>query len=283
MFSGEALVDEEWKCEHRAYHFTDWWEMKPFPIIEFLLLTRSFQKSLAEKWNEDDVMKPEVVRKGVRMFKERIRVCEECYLPSTADQFKRILKTLEEGCTPAEITEHYPELMNRLEDECRRHVVMVIEPDYRKYFENPEFFDTDDIFDDQVSRSFPSANEDIAEAGKCLACGRATACVMHLQRVMEVGLRVLAAAVGVPEQNDWGRYLKEIEEQLIKRMKTSGARSPEEQFYAEAHAMFDSARRAWRNPTMHPEKTYSPERAQEILIAVRSFMRHLVTKLKETP
>ncbi len=32
---------------------------------------------------------------------------------------------------------------------------------------------------------------------------------------------------------------------------------------------------------MHIDKTYTEERAEEILIAVRSFMRHLATKLQE--
>jgi hypothetical protein len=32
---------------------------------------------------------------------------------------------------------------------------------------------------------------------------------------------------------------------------------------------------------MHIEKSYSPERAEEILISVRAIMRHLATKLSE--
>src|ERR1035441_10053543 len=104
---------------------------------------------------------------------------------------------------------------------------------------------------------------------------------MHLNRVMEVGLAALAKAVGVGPQNDWGKYLKEIDEKLQDRLVKSGARSPDEQFYAEAHVTFDGVRRAWRNPTMHVDKTYTVEHAEEILIAARSFMRHLATRLSE--
>jgi hypothetical protein len=32
---------------------------------------------------------------------------------------------------------------------------------------------------------------------------------------------------------------------------------------------------------MHPEKTYSQERAEEILLATKSFMTHLATRLSE--
>jgi hypothetical protein len=174
-----------------------------------------------------------------------------------------------------------PEVMNRIEDETNRQIVMVIEPTYLTYFSNPQFFDPKDATANKVSIQFSSAAEDIAESGKCLACGRGTACVMHLGRVAEVGLKALAQALGVGAKNDWGKYLEEIDKELQKRMKASGARTPDEQFYAEGHITFDSVRRAWRNPTMHVEKTYTEERAEEILIAVRSFMRHLATKLHD--
>jgi hypothetical protein len=114
-----------------------------------------------------------------------------------------------------------------------------------------------------------------------LALERGTACVMHLSRVMEVRLKALAAGLGVTSQNDWGAYLSKIDAELLKRLKTSGSRTADEQFYSEAQITFDSIRRAWRNPTMHVEKTHTLEQAEDILVAVRSFMRHLATKLHE--
>jgi HEPN domain-containing protein len=139
----------------------------------------------------------------------------------------------------------------------------------------------DPLFGDEVFINFHSANEDIAEAGMCLALGRATACVMHLNRAMEVALKALANTVGVGQQNDWGAYIREIERELRARLAAVGRRTPDEQFYSEAVAEFDHVRRAWRNPTMHPEKSYSTERAEEIFAAVRSFMRHLATRISE--
>jgi len=146
---------------------------------------------------------------------------------------------------------------------------------FSNYFEQPK------LFGDDVFTKLASANNDIYEAGTCLALERGTACVMHLMRVMEAGLAALAKTVGVAKQNDWGRYLSEIEKELSSRYRTSGARTPDEQFYAEAAMTFDQVRRAWRNPTMHVEHNYSSERAQEILEAVKSFMNHLATKISE--
>ena len=137
------------------------------------------------------------------------------------------------------------------------------------------------LFGIQVFDAFPSASDDIAEAAACLALGRSTACVMHLMRAAEVGLKSLGAALSVGAQNDWGSYLREIEKAMAAKAKTSGKRSHQEQFYAEAAASFDHLKRAWRNPSMHVEKTYSAERAEAIFNAVRSFMQHLATGISE--
>jgi hypothetical protein len=261
----------------------DWWDMKPFPVPRLLELVRSFQESVSDPRSASAVPYDAAANEeAILGVTDLVKECEDCCLPSAADQFKRIYEKVSAGgLTPSELNLLLPEAMNRIQDECKRHCVMLIEPDYVRYFSDPQFFDSKDPAVNRVSGQFPSAGEDVAESGKCLACGRSTACVMHLNRVMEVGLRALAAALGIGQQNDWGKYLEGIDKELQTRMKASGARTPDEQFYAEAHAMFDSVRRAWRNPTMHVEKTYTEERAEEILIAVRSFMRHLATKLDD--
>jgi hypothetical protein len=146
---------------------------------------------------------------------------------------------------------------------------------YAGYFEQPK------LFGDEVFDKFPSARNDISEAGTCLALERGTACVMHLMRACEVGLKVLAAAHSVPPQSNWGAYLQRIDDALNARIRASGARSLDEQFYAESRVTLDGVRRAWRNPTMHIENNYSPERAEEILISARALMRHLAARLSE--
>jgi len=177
--------------------------------------------------------------------------------------------------TTEELTIAYTHVKRNIHTEL--HGRKFFEPDerYIGYFEQPK------LFGDDVFNKFPSAGDDIYEAGMCLALERSTACVMHLMRIVEVGLRTLASTLGVGKQNDWGKYLSEIDKELTNRVKTAGARTADEQFYAEAAAGIDNMRRAWRNPTMHPEKTYPNERAQEILLATKLFMSHLATRLNE--
>ena len=102
---------------------------------------------------------------------------------------------------------------------------------------------------------------------------------MHLNRVLECGLSTLAGTLDIEQQTDWGAYLRKMERALDERTKAAGKRSEDEQFYAEAAANFNRLRVAYRNPTMHPDKSYPSDRAEEILLAVKSFMNHLASRI----
>src|SRR5690348_15464422 len=148
--------------------------------------------------------------------------------------------------------------------------------------ETEDLFRADEVFGKAVAAKFTGASHDIAEAAKCLALDRGTACVMHLQRVLECGLDALGKAVGITKPlRDWGKFVTDIGDALERKFKASGARTPDEQFYSEAHVTFDAVRRAWRNPTMHVEKTYTTDQAREILNTSRSFMKHIASRLDE--
>lgn len=45
-------------------------------------------------------------------------------------------------------------------------------------------YEAKELFGQPVEHAFPSAIDDIEDAGKCLALGQGTACVMHLMRVL---------------------------------------------------------------------------------------------------
>jgi hypothetical protein len=167
------------------------------------------------------------------------------------------------------------ELAQRLVDELESKVTLQIN------MRHSDLYGKAEAFGDAVFTAFPSANDDIAEAGTCLALDRGTACVMHLSRVVEVGLKAIAEKLGLPNRNDWGKHLEDIERELTKRYKASAIRSTEEQFLSEAAVQIGHIKVAWRNPAMHVDKTYSPQRAEQIFSAIRSFMQHLATELHD--
>ena len=157
-------------------------------------------------------------------------------------------------------------------------IFFVIELDKKHFVTDPNLFGA------EVTTAFPSAVVDIEEAGKCFAFERWTASVFHLMRVMEMGLRVLGDTLKLPPNTNrnWEAILRKCDEELRKPF---ADKSPEwksdEPFFAGATAMLRSVKDAWRNPTMHVEKVYTEEQAQDIWNAVKGFMRHLATQLKE--
>jgi hypothetical protein len=75
------------------------------------------------------------------------------------------------------------------------------------------------LFGKEVNDRFPMAIDDIEEAGKCLALGRATACVLHAMRIIEVGLRALAKALNIPFAPSWKSYLNQISSRIAEKHK----------------------------------------------------------------
>ncbi len=70
-----------------------------------------------------------------------------------------------------------------------------------------------------VAPRFPSAAADYSSAGNCFAVGENTACVFHLMRVCEVGLRVFAVSAGAQMNSDsatWGELLSNIQTEIKK-------------------------------------------------------------------
>lgn len=128
-------------------------------------------------------------------------------------------------------------------------------------------------FGDQVGDTFKGSAEEIECAGKCLALGQGTACVFHLMRAMEASVKVLGSTLGINDvEKEWGKILSELKSKI--ETMPSGEHRDE---WSACHSNLYHVKQAWRNPTMHPKKTYTPEQAEEVFYAVAAFMRHLAT------
>lgn len=90
-----------------------------------------------------------------------------------------------------------------IQSELEDRVFMHIPSDQAKYFNRGA------AFGEAVNSRFPSTSFDISEAGNCIASGRHTACVFHLMRVLEVGLKAFAFRWGIPYAPSWESYLKQ--------------------------------------------------------------------------
>jgi hypothetical protein len=107
-------------------------------------------------------------------------------------------------------------------------------------------------------------------------------------RLMECGLKATAACLGAPAptsggDRNWGNVLASVKGAIDEKSKTKTWANPtvDRDFFSEAYVSLDAVRVAWRNTTMHVEKTYTDDQAKHVLLAVKGFMTKLASRLDE--
>lgn len=211
------------------------------------------------------------------------RECERLGLLLTLAPVQRLIDSFDKPreLTIYSIARQLADIQMRLIDELEARYMLAVPPYRVTYYRDAN------LFGEEVSARFPSARTDVEEAGKCLALSRNTACMFHLMRVTESGLRALASGLGdshvVPASNpSWESLLKKCDTELSKPIAHRSAEwRTDDPFFSTAVANLRAVKNAWRNPTMHIDQIYSDEIALEVWNAVRGFMRHLATKLCE--
>lgn len=173
---------------------------------------------------------------------------------------------------------HLMDITSRIRDDCSGRLYFQIAPEAVRLYQPNAHFGED------VERVFPIAIDDIAEAGKCLALGLGTATVFHLMRVMEAGLRALAAELGIPYAPSWEAYKKQLDKILDANNygNLSADQRAKRPFYQDALGDVVAIKTAWRNPTMHIVKTYDTKQAMVVWSATESFMKHVAANLSPT-
>ena len=192
------------------------------------------------------------------------------YLQQLTQAFVKDNTNLKEICE-----KRIPFLERLLQNELESTWFKFLSDEQAKYYQGPL------LFGENVNKKFSPAATDIEEAGKCLALDRGTACVFHLMRVMEVGLKGLAAKLGIPYAPSWESYLGQIDKRITAKHKTKGINwKKDEPFYRDLLGLLIAVKISWRNPTMHVVRRYTPEEAEGVFDAVRAFMQALATKVE---
>jgi hypothetical protein len=156
--------------------------------------------------------------------------------------------------------------------------------------------DQDALFGMQVFSQFPSARKDITEAGNCLAAECSTACVFHLMRAAEIGLRALAVDRDVVfankpiDQQEWGTILDNLDSKLkairaedIKNWTSSWIKDVQARFYGEVIQEVRGFNEAWRRHLSHArdDAFYDRDYAADVMKHVKKFLQKLSTKISE--
>jgi len=143
-----------------------------------------------------------------------------------------------------------------------------------------------------VFASFPSAKREIEEGIDCYALGHNAACVFHMSRVGEIGLRTIGRELGVKavrggkvqiEWATWGDVFKAIEPTIASiRQKSNGAQKTNAlTFYERILSDLRAIQSLYRDQTMHLREQYDDGEAQSAMFRVRELMGVLASKLDE--
>lgn len=134
---------------------------------------------------------------------------------------------------------------------------------------------------------FPSVQDDIHSAIECYALEQNTACVFHLMRVAEVGLRRLARRMNVSlpkkkslEWAEWHAILKAMKDKTKKRArkKHGSAADVRLEFYRNALGEFYGFEDAYRNHVVRAHEKYDEYEAASLLVRVHGLMTRLALK-----
>lgn len=123
--------------------------------------------------------------------------------------------------------------------------------------------------------------DEFEAAGRCYALDENTACVFHLMRCVDWGLRRVAASLDIAyDARNWNGIGQAIEKKMQQKyeLKTDGWKKTEPE-YAEILTDIQAIGRGHRNPVLHEiEKKYTPREAHHLIEIVEGFCRHVATR-----
>jgi HEPN domain-containing protein len=247
--------------------------MKTFNVQVMLDIVNDISGIASVSANAPDYLDELVSKEDAPNWSGRLeevgKLCADFGFNALFREVERNRQLIEAGdCTYAELGRIAVNLRTRIQDEYEDILFL--------WVEKKEYYRQDNLFGEKVAERFNSAVDDIKEAGTCYALGRHTACVFHLQRVMEIGLKALAEPIGESHNPSWDAILQKIDTELKKKWAERKVFfQDKEQQISDAAAMLRAVKTAWRNPTMHVDNTYDDEKALNVWNAVKGFMNSL--------
>lgn len=177
-------------------------------------------------------------------------------------------------------------LQSAIREELHRHKFL--------YIPSPDdtFLRRNKLFGNAVYAAFPSARVEIKEAGTAFAVELYTACVFHLMRVAEHGLRQLARRLHVKltdktkfmplDYADWDKVITGIRNKLstVRTLPRGPQKQARVEMYSNAADHCEYMKDIWRNTASHTRKSYIKSDALLTMDRVKAFMQFLGESLK---
>jgi hypothetical protein len=161
------------------------------------------------------------------------------------------------------------QLRRRIEEDLRKQYFLSVSSEMHKLWKRKDGFNLGSKFED--------AQQDIEDAGSCLAVEQGTACVLHLMRALESVIHILSNELGmtVTHKTPWRVLTGNMDDKIKKMPDNTQEEKNKKNAWEESRINLHHIGSVWRNDTMHPAKSYTPSQALEIFNAVRIFMPSL--------
>jgi hypothetical protein len=199
---------------------------------------------------------------------------------------ERIVNIIENDGEASELQMLCTEITGRLSDESGARTFFALSP------REGEFYNSARAGWEKTIDRFPAVLDDVEEAAKCFALSRYPAAVFHSIQVVEVGLIELGTFINVNDPHSgWTAVSSKLVQILRKSYNDlSEFEKANRPFLEQVGGTVEALKSAWRNKISHAQgrltlisKEFSPEIAEEILFATRSFMRRLTEGLPPKP
>jgi hypothetical protein len=207
-----------------------------------------------------------------RLLHEMEQGCIGVGLVRTAKQIRAVLDACSSGnCPPARFQSLVKPITGLLVEELAEFVFLAVPRSRVGFFQVPVGKERKVPGTDEAIRDFHAAR-------RCLGLGEATACVLHLVRVIDFGAKAVATSLGInTESLTVGNIAAEIQNSVRNLTKAGACSSDVEQFYNALVMDLRTFVRAYRNPAVHGFQTFTDQQANNLVITVGDFMTHLVT------
>ena len=215
--------------------------------------------------------------------------CEQ-QLPMTAKAISTLIEEMKNPHSlifwsevPLALLSRINDVQTRLTDELSLNLFFRLPQEKKKYFDNPI-----DGWQDVIDR-LPETLSNIEEMSKCFALSRYPAAVYHACQALESGLIQFGIFLEVVDpKSGWTAVTNRL---IVLLEKTKRSDLPQKYqgcygFLEQMRAVIQSLQTAWRNKIDHAQGRlalmtidFTPDIAEEIMIASRSFLRRLATEM----
>jgi hypothetical protein len=209
-------------------------------------------------------------------------ICRESGLKASAATVRRMIQALDNDPNREDSKEWDAELRGRLIDEMTETVFFSLTPQETEYYSEPR------KGWEKIIERFGDTVGDIEEARKCFALSRYAAAIFHTLQIVEFGLIELGGFIKVTDPlSGWTATTNRLRQ--IMKTKYDGRTDFEKAnhvFLEQVQGTVEALQAAWRNKISHAQgkltvltSDFTPDIAEEIIFATRSFMRRLAEGL----